>query len=115
MSDELMISLLKQILQALERIEWRFSKISGFSEFVASEEGREKLDAICMQLIAVGEGLKKLESIGGNRLFLQHSEIEWKKAMAMRDILSHHYFEVNPEVIYNTRKDVREYLERGKK
>lgn len=105
MSDELTVNLLKQILQALERIEKRFSKISSFTEFVESEEGREKLDAICMQLIAIGEGLKKLESIDKRNLFLQHPEIEWKKAMAMRDILSHHYFEVNPEIVYNTCKN----------
>lgn len=105
MSDELALTLLKQILQAVERIEKRFSKISCFSEFVESEEGREKLDAICMQLIAIEEGLKKIESIGKGSLFLQHPEIEWKKAMAMRDILSHHYFEVNPEIVYNTCKN----------
>lgn len=105
MSDELAVSLVNQLLQALERIERRFGKISSFAEFVESEEGREKLDGICMQLIAVGEGLKKLETIGGNALFLRHPEIEWKKAMAMRDILSHHYFEVNPEIVYNTCKN----------
>ena len=63
MSDELIMNILEQILKSLERIENRFSKISCFSKFIESEEGIEKLDAICMQLIAVGEGLKKLESI----------------------------------------------------
>lgn len=28
-------------------------------------------------------------------------EIEWKRIMGMRDILSHHYFDVDAEVVYS--------------
>jgi hypothetical protein len=32
-------------------------------EFTSSDEGTEKLDSICMQLIAIGESLKNYESV----------------------------------------------------
>jgi len=35
-------------------------------DFLVSEPGLEKLDAICMQLIAIGESLKNLDKITNN-------------------------------------------------
>jgi uncharacterized protein with HEPN domain len=61
----------------------------------------EKLDAICMQLIAIGESLKKVDTITGGSLLSKYSAIDWKKAKGMRDILSHHYFDVNAEAIFD--------------
>lgn len=63
--------------------------------------GMEKLDAICMQLIAIGESLKKIDTITEGRFLPKYSAIDWKKAKGLRDILSHHYFDVNAEAIYD--------------
>ncbi len=54
-----------------------------------------------MQLIAIGESLKKVDTITDGRLLQQYPAIDWKKAKAMRDILSHHYFDLNAEAIYD--------------
>ena len=53
-----------------------------------------------MQLIAIGEGLKKLDKITNNSLLPKYPEINWKGAKAMRDIISHHYFEIDAEIIF---------------
>jgi uncharacterized protein with HEPN domain len=66
-----------------------------------SDEGLEKLDAICMQLIALGESVKNLEKVTAGTLLPQYPKIEWKKVMGMRDIISHHYFDVDAEVVYS--------------
>ena len=63
--------------------------------------GREKPDAICMQLIALGESLKNLDKITGGRLLTQYPQADWKKAKGLRDIIPHHYFDVNAEAVYN--------------
>jgi uncharacterized protein with HEPN domain len=39
----------------------------------------EKLDAICMQLIAIGESLKHLDKITHKSLLPNYPRIEWKK------------------------------------
>ncbi|MFN3761967.1 MAG: antitoxin, partial [Anaerolineae bacterium] len=60
---ELVRDILLQILEATRRIARRFAPISSVADFLRSEEGLEKLDAICMQLIAIGEGIKHIDKI----------------------------------------------------
>ena len=58
-----------------------------------------------MQLIAIGEGLKNLYKVTNNSLLSMYPQVEWKKAKALRDIISHHYFDLNAEAIYKVCKD----------
>ena len=39
------------------------------------------------------------------KLLNQYPDFEWKKAMAMRDIISHHYFDLNPEIVFDVCKN----------
>lgn len=97
---ELARELLSQIYEATQRILRRFEPVSSADDFTNSEAGMEKLDAICMQLIAIGESVKNLDRITENALLSGYPEIEWKKIMGMRDIISHHYFDVDADIIY---------------
>jgi len=58
---ELALEILTQIFEAIQKIKKRFRPIKSAEEFTNSEDGMEKLDSICMQLIAIGESLKNLE------------------------------------------------------
>ena len=40
----------------------------------------DRLDAICMMLIAIGESLKNLDKVTGGRLLSKYPEIDWKGA-----------------------------------
>ena len=60
----------------------------------------EKLDSICMPLIAIGESLKKLDKITEGELFKKYPDIEWKKAIGMRNIISHQYFDIDAEAVF---------------
>lgn len=93
--------ILSQIYSATQTIQRRFQPITSPSDFTASEEGMEKLDAICMQLIAIGESVKNLDKVTGGRLLPRYPEIEWKRVMGMRDVLSHHYFDIDAETVYD--------------
>jgi uncharacterized protein with HEPN domain len=57
----------------------RFEPIKLASEFTDSESGMEKLDAICMQLIAIGEALKNPDKITDDSLLPGYPQIDWKK------------------------------------
>lgn len=100
-SDELVVEVLTQIHDATQIVLKRFSPIKSANDFTDSEEGMEKLDAICMQLIAIGESLKNLDKITDNKLLAKYDEIDWKKVKGMRDIISHHYFDVDAEAIFD--------------
>lgn len=102
MSDRgLVIELLKQVHNACCVVLQRFVPVGRPEDFTSTPEGMEKLDAICMQLIAIGEGLKKIDQMTDGELLPRYSSIDWKKAKALRDILSHHYFDLNAEAIFD--------------
>ena len=102
---EFVLEVLEQILQASQRLLKRFDPIHSVDDFTNSESGMEKLDAICIQLVAIGESLKNLDKITENELLARYPEIEWKKIKGMRDIISHHYFDIDAEIIFDVFKN----------
>jgi uncharacterized protein with HEPN domain len=101
---ELVLEVLGQIRTASKTILARFKSVKTVSDFTDSPAGREKLDSICMLLIAIGESLKKLDKITDASLLPKYSQIDWKKAKALRDIISHQYFDVNADAIFDVCK-----------
>jgi len=69
---ELVLEILRQIENSINIILKRFSVINEPDDFVKDEEGLEKLDSICMQLIAIGEALKQIDKITEGKLLLRH-------------------------------------------
>ena len=98
---ELAIEILTQIFDAIQKIKKRFGPINSAEEFTKSDEGMEKLDSICMQLIAIGESLKNFDKITSKKVLSRYPKIDWKKVMGMGDIISHHYFDVDAEAIFD--------------
>jgi uncharacterized protein with HEPN domain len=88
------------MLKSTRTILRRFAPISAPADFVASDEGLDRLDAICMQLIALGEATKNLDKVTDGALLPRYPDIEWRRVMGMRDVLSHHYFDLNEEVVF---------------
>ena len=97
---ELVVEDLRHIVWSLDQIEKRFAAISSSSYFIKNDTGLEKLDIICMQLIAIGETLKHIDKLSAGSLLTSYPEIDWKKAMGIRDIITHHYFDIDSETIY---------------
>jgi uncharacterized protein with HEPN domain len=102
---ELALEILSQISRAAGTILQRFEPINRPRDFTDSPAGMEKRDGICMLLIAIGEGLKNLDKVTQGSLLPKYPQIDWKKAKGLRDILSHHYFDVNAEAIFNVCED----------
>ena len=97
---KLALEILHQIDWSVQTIQKRVKPIKSADDFTISDTGLEKLDAICMQLIAIGESLKNLDKVTGLALLKNYPEVEWDKVKGMRDVISHHYFDVNAEVVY---------------
>lgn len=98
---ELVKEILKQILTATEKILDRFKPVNNVEFLTNSTSGMEKLDSICMLLIATGESLKNIDKITNGSLLASYPEINWKGAKSMRDIISHQYFNIDAEIIFN--------------
>ncbi|WP_417909576.1 DUF86 domain-containing protein [Candidatus Electronema sp. PJ] len=97
---ELVLDILKQTLEATEKITRRFEKINNVADFTNSEFGMERLDSICMLLIAIGESLKNIDKITKGELLKNYPEIDWKGTKGLRDIIAHQYFNVDAEEIF---------------
>ncbi len=96
----LILQTLEEISIAARRIRERFQSVQSVSDFTDSEAGIEKLDGICMQLIAIGENLKQLDKLTHSSLLHQYPEIDWKGAKGLRDVISHRYFRIDAEQIF---------------
>ena len=93
--------MLTQVKIALLRIERRFKGINTHTDFYLNDENHDKLDAIAMLLIAIGESFKKIDKITNKKLLIIYPEIDWKGLMGARDVLAHDYFDINSEQVFN--------------
>ena len=91
---------LDQIELAIERLQERTKNIQTVDDFLSTPGGMEKLDAACMVLIAIGESIKNLDKVSEGKLLPLYPSIPWKKVMGIRDIMAHHYFEVDADVVF---------------
>lgn len=102
---ELALDSLSDIKSALTLIVERAAVAATPDDFLLSPEGMLRLDAICMNLIALGEAVKGLDKITKGELLPNYPEIYWKGVMKMRDKIAHHYFEMDVEVVFKTLKE----------
>ncbi len=97
---ELVFSILMQIDDALKRIASRTQLIQSADDFIGSPAGIETMDSICMLFMAIGEALKNIDKITGGKLFPQYPEIDWTGVIGFRDIIAHHYFDIDAEQVF---------------
>ncbi len=91
---------LEDIITSLKLIQQRFQSIKSADNFLKDEHGLEKLDSISMRLIAIGEGFKNVDKLTDFQLLEKYPKIPWKQVKGIRDILSHHYFDLDAETIF---------------
>jgi uncharacterized protein with HEPN domain len=101
MYDKLLLEeKLEQILDAVERINRRFVGVTTPNDFLATDINHDKLDAIAMLLIAVGESFKKIDKETEGSFLKKYPDIDWKGVIGLRNILAHDYFDIDVEVIF---------------
>ena len=102
---DLVIDIIKNIIWSLDQIQKRFKGITTSDDFIRDDSGLEKLDSICMQFINVGEALKQIDTLTQQTLLKNYGEIDWKSAKGMRDIITHHYFDIDAETVFTVCTD----------
>jgi len=99
---EIALDSLLKIKAMLELVAERASVVKKPNDFLCSSSGMMRLDAICMNLIALGETVKGLDKQTDGLLLKNYPEVYWKGVMGMRDKISHHYFEIDTDVVFRT-------------
>ena len=65
---EMALGCLKDIQKALTLMEERSAIVTHVNDFLCSPEGMLRLDALCMNLIALGESVKNLDKMTNGEL-----------------------------------------------
>lgn len=103
--EEYVISSLKKIEQAVERVIKNAENIKSYQYYYQSPAGMERLESTCMLLIAIGECIKGIDKITEKNFLPLYPEVDWKGAMGIRDIIAHHYFELDAEIVFQVVKN----------
>ena len=102
--SQIIESLLKKIFQTVERILANSETITSPSFYLLTPSGMERLESTCMLLIAIGEGVKGVDKLTDKKSLSFYPEMDWKGVMGMRDIIAHHYFDLDAEIVYDVIK-----------
>ena len=97
---EIVLNLLENMIGATEKILYRNRDITSIDDYLKDDSSLMLLDSLCMQLIAIGEAVKKIDKETDKQLLKAYTQIPWREVAGMRDILSHHYFDLNAEVVF---------------
>lgn len=99
------LHLLNKIEQTLERMIANSREIDSYQYYYMTPAGMERLESTCMLLIAVGESIKGIDKLTDKQLLSRYPEIDWKGAMGIRDVIAHHYFDLDAEIVYDVVKN----------
>jgi uncharacterized protein with HEPN domain len=93
--------ILGRIEESLREVVAWTEDVRSADDFASNPGGMILLNAVCMKLIAVGEEVKSLDRKTQGELLPKYGEIEWKEVMGLRDIIAHHYFDIDAGEIFS--------------
>ena len=103
--------LINFILTSIELIKDRFKIIETSDDFLKDDDGLMRLDAISMRLQSIGEALKNIDKRDNDFLLQAADKIYWSKIIKTREILTHHYIDIDSEKIFDICKEKLDELE----
>lgn len=87
------------LLRALRRAQRKAQPLILSPHLLDQEVGEDAMDVICMQFLAAGESLKRLDRMLPGLLESRYPHIDWKGAMGFRDVIAHQYFDLDVEQV----------------
>ncbi len=103
--DELLYYSLKRIATTIERIINNSKEINDSEYYLLSSAGMERLESTCMLILAIGESVKGIDKMTNKQLFVNYPEVDWKGVMGIRDIIAHHYFDLDESIVFDVVKN----------
>ena len=70
-------------------------------DFLLSMSGMVLFNSTCMCLQSIGEAIRQVDNKTEGNLFSKYPEIPWKQIIGMRNILSHEYLSIDPDLIFD--------------
>jgi uncharacterized protein with HEPN domain len=95
-----LFELLEFVLESIKVIQKRFLSIDTSDDFLKDDNGLEKLDSIIMRIQTIGEALKNIDKHTKGFLESVAPSEYWSNIIKLRDLISHHYIDIDSETIF---------------
>ena len=99
------LELIDGMLDSIAVIQTRTAHIESANDFLLSPDNMFVLDGVCMKLIFIGESIKTIDRLSKGELFPLFSSIPWRDIMKLRDVIAHHYFKIDADIVFSTIKE----------
>lgn len=99
------LELLDLLVDSIDIIQQRTAHIKSGDDFLLSPDNMFVLDGVCMKLIFIGESVKNIDKISKGELLRKYPLVPWSEVMKLRDLIAHHYFRIDADLIFITIKD----------
>ena len=103
--EELIYYSLKRIAATIERILDNSKEINDSEYYLLSPAGMERLESTCMLILAIGESVKGIDKMTNKQLLVKYPQVDWKGVMGIRDIIAHHYFDIDESIVFDVVKN----------
>ena len=73
--------------------------VKTYHDFLLSDTAMVLFNSTCMCLQTIGETIRQIDNRTRGQLFAHYEEIPWRQIIGMRNIISHEYLSVDPELV----------------
>jgi uncharacterized protein with HEPN domain len=106
------LELLDFILDSIVLVKKRFANIDTSDDFLKDDDTLTKMEAILMRLQATGEALKNIYKRDFEFLAKVAPKDYWSKVIRFRDLLSHHYTDIQADEVFDICENKIDELEK---
>ncbi|MDD6892198.1 MAG: DUF86 domain-containing protein [Bacteroidales bacterium] len=102
LSEHTCNDLLQFVIHQCEFILHTTRNVKTYHDFLTSMDAMVLFNSTCMCLQSIGETIKKIDDHTQGKFFAHYPETPWKKVIGLRNIISHEYLSVDPQIIFMT-------------
>ena len=113
MNKKSTFELLEFIHKSISIIKRRCKDIDTADEYLSSDENLDKFEASVMRIQTIGEALKNLNKRDENFLQKVAQKDYWSEIIKMRDLVSHHYLDIQADIIFDICKNELNELDKN--
>lgn len=87
----------KQIVFTIETT----AKVKSHHDFLQSQNAMVLFNSTCMCIQTIGETIRQVDDRTYGNLFSRYPHTPWKQIIGIRNIISHEYLAVDPELVFD--------------
>lgn len=99
--NDIILQKLNAILEAIGIIIQRSEHYESVNDMLTDFYGSMVFDSCVMRLQTIGENIKAIDERTKGQYLCNYPSIPWKQIIGLRNIISHQYADVDPDVIWS--------------